>query len=101
MLTFGNGDTGQSGNGTNGSYKTTAALRIRSGRGTSYKILGTIPKGTIVSVTDISGGWGKVTYNSKTGYCYMFYLSKVAESTSSYNYKTTANLHLRSGRGTK
>lgn len=100
-IDFGNGDTSQGGNTSNGSYKTTAALRIRNGRGTSYKILGTIPKGTLVSVTDISGGWGKVTYNGKTGYCYMLYLSKVSESSSSYNYKTTANLRLRSGRGTK
>lgn len=86
---------------TSGNYKVTAktALRIRSGKGTSYKILGTIPTGKTVTVTDISSGWGKVTYNGITGYCSMNYLKKI--TTSNYNYKTTANLNLRTGRSTK
>lgn len=60
-------------------YKCTAkpSLRIRSGRGTNYKILGSIPKGKTVTVTDISKGWGKVTYNKITGYSYMEHLTKV------------------------
>ena len=82
-------------------YKVTAnpTLNIRSGRGTGYKKLGSIPYGKIVTVTDISSGWGKVTYNGVTGYASMTYMKQIA--TSSYNYKTTANLNMRSGRGTK
>lgn len=73
---------------SNGSKYTVTAkpsLRVRSGRGSSYKKLTSIPKGKIVTVTDISKGWGKVTYNSKTGYCDMTYLklnsSKSARAT--------------------
>lgn len=86
---------------TTGNYKVTSSvsLRIRSGRGTNYKILGSMPSGTLVTVTDISSGWGKVTYNGITGYSSMQHLKKI--TTSNYNYKTTANLNMRSGRSTK
>lgn len=60
-------------------YKCTAnpSLRIRADRSTSAKKLGSIPKNKTVTVTDISKGWGKVTYGGVTGYCSMDYLSKV------------------------
>jgi len=99
-----NFDPGSGGSGsTSDQYKVTASvsLNIRSGRGTKYKKVGSIPSGKTVTVTDISSGWGKVTYNSKTGYCSMKYLKKVSTSSTSYTHKTTANLNLRSGRGTK
>ena len=93
--------TGGSGATGSNQYKITASvsLNIRTGRGTSYKKLGAIPYGAIVTVTDISSGWGKVTYNGITGYIYMTYTQKV--SISNYNYRTTANLNMRSGRSTK
>ena len=77
-------------------YKTTANLNIRTGRGTNYKILTTMPKGTEVAVSEISGGWGKVSYKGHTGYSAMQYLALVQGTTS--NYYTTANLNLRSSR---
>lgn len=99
------GSGGSSGGSTSGQFKVTASvsLNIRSGRGTSYKKIGSIPSGKIVTVTDISSGWGKVTYNGKTGYCSMKYLRRpeLIDGGSDANYKTTANLNLRSGRGTK
>ena len=86
-------------------YKITAdpSLRVRSGRGTNTSKLTSIPKGTIVSVSDISNNWGKVTYNGKTGYICMQYTQKYtapSTSTASSSYKTTENLRIRSGRGT-
>lgn len=74
-------------------------LNVREGRGTNYKVLTTMPKGTKVSVTDISKSWGKVTYNNITGYCNVQYL-KQSNTSSSYTHKTTANLNLRSTRST-
>lgn len=53
---------------------TTANLNMRSGRGTGYKVLATIPKGTSVAVSDLSNGWYKVVYNNVTGYCSAKYL---------------------------
>lgn len=87
-------------------YKCTAepSLRIRKGRGTNYKQIGSIPKNKVVQISEIQNGWGKVTYNSVTGYVCMDYLSKTTNATSSANgnYKINANpnLRIRSGRGT-
>lgn len=91
--------------GSSVQYKITAdpSLRVRSGRGTTYSKLTSIPKGKIVSVSDISNNWGKVTYNGKTGYISMQYTQKYttsSTSSSSSSYKTTDNLRIRSGRGT-
>lgn len=95
--------------GTTVKYQITAdpSLRVRSTRSTSGSVLTKIPKGKIVSVSDIQNNWGKVTYNSKTGYIYMQYTKKVqtssssGSSSSSTSYKTTDNLRVRKGRGTK
>lgn len=54
----------------NGTYnckvKTTANLNLRSGRGTNYKIVKTIPKGTILTVGYVLNNWGS-TYDYKDG----------------------------------
>lgn len=50
-----------------------AGINLRSGAGTSYSDLNTIPKGTsfTVSATKTANGytWGQTTYNGKTGWC--------------------------------
>lgn len=93
--------------GTSVQYKITAdpSLRVRSGRGTNTSILTSIPKGKVVSVSDIQNNWGKVSYNGKTGYIYMQYTQKYtassnSSSSTSSSYKTTENLRIRKGRGT-
>ncbi|MGN0476963.1 MAG: SH3 domain-containing protein [Ruminococcus sp.] len=44
-------------------------VNLRSGAGTNYSVLTTIPKGTTVSAVDNSNlNWFKVTYSGKTGY---------------------------------
>lgn len=96
--------SGSGSTSTSVKYKITAdpSLRVRSGRGTDYSRLTAIPKGKIVSVSDIQNNWGKVTYDGHTGYICMQYTEKYTESTtsSSNKYKTTDNLRIRSGRGT-
>lgn len=61
----------------NSVYTCTAepSLRIRRDRTTNSSKIGSIPKGKDVTVTDISKGWGKVTYGGVTGYSCMDYLS--------------------------
>ena len=78
------------------------SLRVRSGRGTKHSHLTSIPKGTVVTVSDISNNWGKVTYDGCTGYIYMSYTERYVDTTQggSNNYTTIENLRLRSGRGT-
>lgn len=91
--------------GGSSKYKITAepSLRVRQNRTTSSARLTAIPKGTIVTVTEISNNWGKVTYGGKTGFIYMQYTQKYnppSTSSTSSSYKTTDNLRIRSGRGT-
>lgn len=51
-------------------------LRIRSGAGTQYKILGTMPKGANVTILgEANSGWAQVKYGSITGYASRQYLS--------------------------
>lgn len=65
-----------------GEYKITASLlRVRSGPDTSYPTSAeNIPYGTTVTVTEISGEWGKVTYKGKTGWIYMLYTELVKKN---------------------
>jgi predicted phage tail component-like protein len=80
-------------------YKTTANLNLRAGRGTSYKIYTTIPKNQVLSITEISGGWGKATYGGITGYCSMTYLQLQTTTTANYRVSTDGSgLNLRSSR---
>lgn len=51
-------------------------LRIRSGAGTSYKVLGTMPKGAKVTVTgEVNSSWAKVKYKGINGYASRKYLT--------------------------
>lgn len=105
-IAFDSKDTGVSGSGgtgntaTSGEYTITGEpnLRIRQERNTTSKILGNIPKGKVVTVTDIQNGWGKVTYNNVTGFISMSHTKVYVPPTTSH--RTTANLNMRKGRGT-
>ena len=95
---------------------TTANVNMRTGAGTSYSIILTIPKGAQVAVVSNASGWSRVTYNGKTGYVSSAYLSSTAVSapvvpptpiatapaapSSTSVTKTTANLNMRKGAGT-
>jgi N-acetylmuramoyl-L-alanine amidase/uncharacterized protein YraI len=57
---------------------TTANLNMRSGAGTSYSIILTVPSGTKLRVEAISGTWAKVSYSGKTGYVSTAYLVQTA-----------------------
>lgn len=59
-----------------GKYKIKAdpSLRIRSGPGTSYAtVTDPVPNGTVVTVTEVSGMWGKIVYKGKTGWISLVY----------------------------
>lgn len=53
-----------------------APLTIRSGHGTSYSSIGSIPSGATVYVSKADGTWAHVTYNGVSGYASMEYLKK-------------------------
>lgn len=70
-------------------YVTASTLNVRSGAGTSHSILGTLSKGTAVTVTGQSGNWYKISYKSKTAYVSKQYISKTKPVTVSYFPKYT------------
>ena len=104
-----------SGGNTGGSTTTTSytatvtpniGLNIRSGPGTNYSILGAYTKGTRITITQESSGWGKTS----RGWVSLDYISKSSSSstgTSSSSYRlgryrvnTPSGLNVRSGPST-
>jgi hypothetical protein len=55
-----------------------SAVNVRSGPGTQYEVIGTIPGGATVDVAGCTGSWCQVSFNGETGYANQNYLS-VAE----------------------
>ena len=72
-----------------GVYKTTANLNYRQGHSTSYTSYGTIPEGTLITVTEIADGWGKISYNGKTAWVSLEYASFVSSTTTKAAVTTT------------
>lgn len=54
---------------------TTAALRMRSGRGTSYSVITVIPKGASVTLSMKYGDWYRVRYTAADGTTYTGWVS--------------------------
>ncbi|MEE0930905.1 MAG: cohesin domain-containing protein [Acutalibacteraceae bacterium] len=52
-------------------------LTMRSGHGTGYGIVTSIPKGSQVYVSKSDGNWAHVEWNGYNGYCSMSYLKKI------------------------
>lgn len=65
------------------------SLRMRSGPGTSNSILTSIPFGTVLTITDVSGNWGKTTYGGKTGWVSLDYISRGTEKPKSGTFTIT------------
>ncbi|MBM6937294.1 C40 family peptidase [Pseudoflavonifractor phocaeensis] len=60
-----------------------SSLNLRSGAGTSYSIVSSLPDGTIVEIVGIDNGWYKVQYSGKTGYVSSDYMVTVKDSVGS------------------
>ena len=54
-------------------------LTMRSGHGSNYGKVTSIPKGTTVTVSASNGSWAHVNYNGRNGYASMQYLKKVSQ----------------------
>lgn len=96
--------------------KTIANLNMRTGPGTTFAIITTIPKDSEVRVESEAGGWAKVEYGGKSGYVSTSYLTQIAAApapvpepqpepvpapeTAAFERKTTVNLNMRTGPGT-
>lgn len=60
-------------------------LTMRSGHGTGYSVVTSIPKGSTVFVSRADGSWAHVEWNNYSGYCSMEYLTKIEQEAKSYN----------------
>lgn len=49
-------------------YNVTSYANLRANSGTSYAVLSTVPKGTILNLINYSNGWYQVTYNGQKGW---------------------------------
>jgi len=56
----------------------TSGLNLRTGAGTNYAVIVTMPHGAVVSVLAVSGGWYKVSWSGHTGWCSGMYLTPAA-----------------------
>lgn len=86
-------------------YVTASSLNIRSGAGTSFKVVTTVKKNQAVTVTQTKGSWDKVTVGKKTGWASNKYLTTKkpaakAATTTKTMYVTASTLNVRSGAGT-
>ena len=65
----------------NNKVRTTSNLNVRAGRGTDYKILGTLPKGTVVEALYILSKdgtpWASIDYGKTVGYISLKYAEPV------------------------
>lgn len=60
-------------------------LTMRSGHGTGYSVVTSIPKGSRVFVSRADGNWAHVEWNNYSGYCSMQYLKRIEQQAKSYN----------------
>ena len=77
---------------------TTEGLNIREDAGTEYTSLGKLPENAVIRVVEIKGErWGKITYNGITGYCYLLYTEKKAETSEETTTEITENKSYTAG----
>ena len=89
-------------------YRTTANLNLRTGPGTSYAVIRTIPSGATVEVTgDAQSGFLPVTYSGSSGFASADFLTSGSSSGSGTTsgptgtrYVVDGRLNLRSGPST-
>ena len=64
---------------------TTTTVNFRTGAGTNYGIISTLPAGTHVVVSSqSSGGWATVVYNGTVGYISSDYLKRANDMDASF-----------------
>lgn len=86
-------------------YINGSSVRMRSGAGTSYSILGTYNTGTSMTITGSSGNWYAVSYNGTSGYVCKDYMTTTkpggdTPSSGSTGYIKGNSVRMRSGAGT-
>jgi cell wall-associated NlpC family hydrolase len=53
---------------------TASALNVRSGPSTGYRVITSLPRGTVVKIVGTSGSWSKISKDNTSGYVWSNYL---------------------------
>ncbi len=61
--------------GAAGAATVTSGLNLRSGPGTDYRVIDTLPAGAQVAVLGCSGSWCRVDWNGESGYASASYIA--------------------------
>lgn len=82
-----------------GGGTTTTDVNFRSGAGTSYSVISTLPTGATVVVEEQVGGWYKVVYNGTVGYVSGDYLKVTQTASGSFGSGTVtaSSVNFRDG----
>ena len=56
---------------------TTVDLNLRSGPGTGYRVIGVMPRGAAVTISDCSTSWCRVSFGAKHGWASLTYLQTI------------------------
>ncbi|MBQ4612012.1 MAG: D-alanyl-D-alanine carboxypeptidase family protein [Clostridia bacterium] len=72
-----------------GRYVTTDTVNIRSGPGTEYEVLGSLPADTTVEVLGAEGKWYRISRMGDTAYIHSDYLAEASETTASTTARPT------------
>ena len=85
-------DDAASGLGTGALDTNGSSLNLRSGPGTGYSVLASIPDSATLTLLSLENGWYKTTYNGKTGYVSADYvkLSAPADAPAARNEEAAA-----------
>lgn len=76
-------------------------VNLRASASSTGTVQTTVKKGdTVTLLQNSSKGWAKVKYSTYTGYCSTAYLKPATDSGVTMTGRTTADVNLRSGRGT-
>jgi uncharacterized protein YgiM (DUF1202 family) len=94
-VTYVSGDTDNQNQGyALGKYTvvlTSGNLRLREQPSTSADTIALIPNGTTLIITELLNGWGKTTYDGKTGWVSMAYLAYLGADSDSSNNDVTSD----------
>lgn len=82
---------------------TASSLNVRSGPSTNTSVIGSLKNGAQVTINSVSGTWGSITYNGRTGYIHMDYVRQAGGSSSTASGTGTitgTNVNFRTGPST-
>jgi hypothetical protein len=74
--------------GAAGAATVTTGLNLRSGPGTGYRVVDTMPAGAHVAVVRCNGAWCRVNWNGEVGYASASFITGIGYASNRYYYSS-------------